>query len=365
MSVLLSFNISDKVTDRSFYCEKCYSVTINVLVSVIVVLVGIGVLCRYILQRQHSNWGVTEDKRPDNGQQLHGISEQKKIRILSEVEVKARAFKLRQQLLAENRALKSQICQQKELLNKLSDGKRKCDESIEQLDGKITKMDGHTYALIRELSQLDHNLELEHKRLNETKTNLNETQMTLEETKEELLETQRALEEMAVSLQQEQQSRMDLSENFRQLQNKLREEQNEKRVMVAALQREVGQCKEELQQAKISHDATIREKQREKRILHDQLATCKEDKGKLEERLREEKEKYKKDMKAMQDQLNKFIDENKGYKVALEHIKREKTEVMAEHKKLLRRLEAAVKELEKFKEQTESRNTQQFTNGQQ
>ncbi len=328
--------------------SSIHTTPVLVVVSLVVLLVTIiGLLCH-----KQRCWRVLiEDSTQSHDEQpLHGISEQKKQRILAEAEVKAKEFKLRQELLVENRALKTQVYQQKKEFSKLSDDKQKCDESMEQINDKVTKINEQNYALILELSQLDYSLDLEHKRLNETQMTLNETQTTLEETERELYETQRRLQETATLLEQEHKLRLDLIEDFKQLQNKLKDEQNQRRVMVASLQKELTRCKEELEQAKLSHDAAMREKQREKRILHGQIEEYNKRQKELEERLKGEKQKYDAEIKVRQDRLNACIDENKGYKKALELISIEKASLMAEHKQLLGKFEAALEELDMYTE---------------
>lgn len=272
------------------------------------------------LLRQRRWRVITDNTQCHNEQPLHGISEQEKRRILAEVELKQSAFKLRQELLAENKALKTQVYQQKEKFSKLNDAKQRCDETIEQMNAKVTKMKEQNYELILELSQLDHSLDLERKRLNETR-------LTLEETERKLLETQRRLEETTEELWKEQSLRMDL-------QNKLKDEQNQRREVVTSLQNEVNRYKEELEQDKINHDAAMREKQKEKHALHVQ------------------RDEYMKQQK-------KLEDENKRHNVELVHIRREKESLMAEHKQLIGKHEAALKELdmyERLKRQIETQN---------
>ena len=300
-------------------------------------------------------WRVTEDsnrRQADDDQPLHGISEQTKQRILAEMENKHRDFKQRQELQAENRALKSQVYQQKKKFSELSDVKQECDETIEQMKDKVTKAGEKNYVLILELSELDHRLDLERKHLeekemslNETRTSLNETQVTLEETERELYEIQRTLRQ---TIEQEQKLRMDLIEDYKHLENRLKEEQNRRRAMEASLRRQLSQCQEELEQAKRSHKAAVDKCQSEKCALQEKINAEKKCQNKLEETLTRERQTYNTNMKAMQDQLTKYINENKEYRGALDHIRREKDSLMAEHKQLLGRFEAALKELDMY-----------------
>ena len=323
----------------------------NVLLMIVLPLVvsTVGVLC--IIRR----WkGLREDgsqrRANDDEEPLHGISEQRKLRILAERESKQLAFKKRQEMLAKNTALKAQVSKKEKELNNLSNDKQECDETIEQMKDKVTKVGEQNYALILELSELDHNLEMERKRLNETKMILNETQMTLEETKLELHETQRMLEETAEHLQQEQKLRLDLNKDYEHLENRLREEQNRRRAMEASLRRELGRLQEEFEQAKRSHRTAMEKCQSEKRALQDQINTSRKRQSELEEILRREREKYSADMKVMQDRLTKCTDENKEYKKAVELITVEKASLMADHKHLLGKFEAALKELDMYTE---------------
>ena len=323
----------------------------NVLLMIVLPLVvsTVGVLC--IIRR----WkGLREDgsqrRANDDEEPLHGISEQRKLRILAERESKQLAFKKRQEMLAKNTALKAQVSKKEKELNNLSNDKQECDETIEQMKDKVTKVGEQNYALILELSELDHNLEMERKRLNETKMILNETQMTLEETKLELHETQRMLEETAEHLQQEQKLRLDLNKDYEHLENRLREEQNRRRAMEASLRRELGRLQEEFEQAKRSHRTAMEKCQSEKCALQDQINTSRKRQSELEEILRREREKYSADMKVMQDRLTKCTDENKEYKKAVELITVEKASLMADHKHLLGKFEAALKELDMYTE---------------
>ena len=336
--------LNNTLTDSPVTFGARSSITTNVLLSLSVVLFSsiIGLLCR------QQCWKVAEDSgQSHDDQPLHGISEQKKQRILAEAEAKAKAFKLRQELLVENRALKTQVHQQKREFTKLSDDKQKCDESMEQMNDKVTKIKKQNYGLILELSQLDHSLDEERKRLNETQMTLTATQVTLEETGRELCETQGRLEEKITQLHQEQKLRLDLTED---LENKLKEEQNQRKLMVGSLRKQLSQCRDELEQTKRSHNAAMERCENEKRSLQEQINAHKKQKNELEERLKGEKERYKADMKVVQDRLNACTDENKGYKVALEIIRREKESLMAEHKELLVKFEAALKELDMYTE---------------
>ncbi len=120
----------------------------QILLSLVVILVTIiGLLCRQILRLRC--WRVTKDSTHDqchDEQPLHDISEQQKRRILAEAECKQTAFKLRQELLAGNKALKTQVYQQKEEFSKLSDDKRKYDEFMKQMNDKVTKMNEKTMS---------------------------------------------------------------------------------------------------------------------------------------------------------------------------------------------------------------------------
>ena len=296
-------------------------------------------------------WRVTEDsnrRQADDDQPLHGISEQTKQRILAEMENKHRDFKQRQELQAENRALKSQVYQQKKKFSEMSDVKQKCKKTIEQMKDKVTKADEENYALKLELSELDHSLDLERKHLNEkemslneTRTSLSATQMTLEKRERELHKKQRTLEQTVEYWQQEQKLTMHLE-------NRLKEEQSGRRAMEASLQRQLSQCQEELEQAKRSHKVAMDKCKSEKRALQEQINAEKKRQNELEEILTREKQTYNTNVKATQDQLTKYINENKEYKGALDHIRREKDSLMAEHKQLLGRFEAALKELDMY-----------------
>lgn len=346
MTASLPLVLNNTVTDSSAIFGVNSSIT-YVLLSVVAVLFSgiIGLQCKQL------RWKVTEESSQCHDDQLlHGISEEKKLRILAEAESKQIVFKQRQELQAENRALKTQVYQQKEEFSKLSDVKQKCDDTIEQMNDKVTKVNEQIYALKLELSELDHSLEVEQKHLHETKTHLNETQMTLEETERELHETQRTLEETALHLQQERKLRMDLIEDFKHLENRLREEQNQWRAKEASLRRELGQCNEELEQARRSHKTAMEKCQSEKRSLQEQINAYKKYQNDLEERLKGEKRKYEANMKVVQDRLTNCTEENKGYKKALELISVEKASLMAEHKQLLGKFEAALKELDMYTE---------------
>ena len=342
----------------------------SIVTSILGLFVVLVLLSTFGLKYGRLCWRsrVTEDtsqRQVDDDQPLHGISEQKKQRILAEMENKHRDFKQRQELQAENRALKSQVYQQKKKFSELSDVKQECDETIEQMKDKVTKAGEKNYVLILELSELDHRLDLERKHLeekemslNETRTSLNETQMTLEETERELYEIQRTLRQ---TIEQEQKLRMDLIEDYKHLENRLKEEQNRRRAMEASLRRQLSQCQEELEQAKRSHKAAMDKCQSEKHALQEQINTHKKHHNELEETLKRERQKHNTDMKVMQDQLTECTEENKGYKKALELMSIEKTNLIAEHKQLLGRFEAVPKELDMYtgrlKQQTETRNT--------
>lgn len=318
-----------------------------------VVLPLAGVLLKFIIGRWKGREDVSQRRSratDDDDQPLHGISEQQKLRILAERESKQLAFKKRQEMLAKNTALTTQVSKKEKELNKLSNDKQECDEKLEKMRDKVTKVDEQNYALILELSELDHNLEMERKHLNETKVILNETQMTLEETKLELHETQRTLQETAEHLQQEQELGLKLSEDYKNLEDRLREEQNRRRAMEASLRRELGRLQEEFEQAKRSHRTAMEKCQSEKRALQDQINTSRKRQSELEDTLKKERERYSSDMKIMQDRLTKCTDENKEYKKAVELITVEKASLMAEHKHLLGKFEAALKELDMYTE---------------
>ena len=348
MSASLPLIVNNTVTDSSaIFGANSSRVITPVLLSVVAVLFSgiIGLQCIQL------RWKATEENSQDhNDQLLHGISEQKKQRILAEAESKQIVLKQRRELQVENRELKTQVYRQKEKFSKLSDVKQKCDDTIEQMNDKVTKFREQNYALTLELSELDHSLEVEHKHLSETQTQLNETQVILEETERELHETQTTLEETAVHLQQERKLRMDLIKDFKQLENRLREEQSQWRAREASLRRELSQCKEELEQARRSHKAAMEKCQSEKRSLQEQINTHMKHRHELQERLKGEKQKYETDMKVMQDRLTNCTEENKGYKKALELISIEKASLMAEHKQLLGKFEAALKELDMYTE---------------
>ena len=332
----------------------------SIVTSILGLFVVLVLLSTFGLKYGRLCWRsrVTEDtsqRQVDDDQPLHGISEQKKQRILAEMENKHRDFKQRQELQAENRALKSQVYQQKKKFSELTDVKQEHDETIEQMKDKVTKAGEKNYVLILELSELDHRLDLERKHLeekemslNETRTSLNKTQMTLEETERELHEMQRTLEQTVEHWQQERKLRMDLIEDYKHLETRLKEEQNRRRAMEASLRRQLSQCQEELEQAKRSHKAAMDKCQSEKRALQEQINAEKKRQNKLEETLTRERQTYNTNMKAMQDQLTKYINENKEYRGALDHIRREKDSLMAEHKQLLGRFEAALKELDMY-----------------
>lgn len=76
--------------------------------------------------------------------------------------------------------------------------------------------------------------------------------------------------------------------------------------MVTSLQDEVNRYKQELEQAIINQDAAMRDKQKEKYILHGQIDQC---------------------MK----QRNNLEDENRRCRVELECVRRENDCVMAEY----------------------------------
>lgn len=345
MSASLPLILNGTVADSS---ATLFGVSVNsstdvllIVFSLVAVLFGVVGLYR--------RWKVTDDTSPHHDDQpLHGISEQKKLKILAEMESKQMIFKQRQELLAENRALKSQVYQQKKEISEIKDVKQKRDETIEQMQDKVNEVDKKNYVLMLELSELDHRLDLERKRLNETQVHLNETQVTLGETERELDETQRELEETAEYLQDERKLRMDLIEDYKHLESRLKEEQSRRRAMEASLRRELGQCQEEFERAKRNHKAAMDKWQSEKRALQEQINAYKKRQSELEEALKREKQMYSSDMKVMQDRLNKCIDENKGYKQALELINKEKASLMDEHKQLLRKFEAALKELDLY-----------------
>ena len=326
---------------------------ITVLLFVALSLAGVSLLLNFIIGRLKGREDVSQRRSratDDDDQPLHGISEQQKLRILAERESKQLAFKKRQEILAKNTALTTQVSKKEKELNKLSNDKQECDEKLEKMRDKVTKVGEQNYALILELSELDHNLGMERKHLNETKVILNETQITLEETKLELHETQRILQETVEHLHQEQKLRLDLTEDYKHLENRLREEQNQRRAMEASLRRELGRLQEEFEQAKRSHRTAMEKCQSEKRALQDQINTSRKRRSELEETLRREREKYSADMKVMQDKLTKYTDENKEYKKAVELITVEKASLMAEHKHLLGKFEAALKELDMYTE---------------
>jgi chromosome segregation ATPase len=284
---------------------------------------------------------------------LHGISDseqQKLTRILAETENKQLAFKQRKEMLSKNTALKTQIDQLNKKISKLSTDKQERDETIEQMKGKMSKVEEQNYALRLELLELDHNLEMERTHLNETKMSLNETQMTLEETKSELHETQGILQETVEHLQQEQKLRLDLIEDYKHLEDRLRDGQNRRRAMEASLRRQLGQLQEEFEQTKRSHRSAMEKCQSEKRTLQEQINTYRKRQSELEEVLKRERERYNADMKVMQDRLTKCTDENTGYKKVVELTNVEKASMMAEQKRLLGKFEADLDDLDMYTE---------------
>ena len=310
----------------------------------------------------------SQRKRTDGASyQVHSRkSDQLKNVTLSQIEQKSLYFKLREELLKENRELKAKLYQRERELDELKVRNKHSDEVIDEMNNSASEKDRNVHELKSELRKQDDMIEWSGMCLKQTQVELEDKEQVLEETCHqltvashnleetcaELEERSRKLEEMQRSLERQQQVEAMLRESLRQSEIRVKKGKD----TIAGLRDEVADCKKQSERDKIDHESKMREKQKEKNNLiasHQRELNAQKERHALEVRQMNEK------VNASNKRIESLEKQAMGYDKALEVLKKEKDGLVTEHNKLLERFEASVRELdvctEKLRIQGETR----------
>ena len=235
MPLLLLFD--DVIT--SLFPDIIRQNTTQVLVVLVLALIVIIRLQYTCIQRERR-------KREDYiYQRSHNFPEKSEQKMLSRIELAATKHKIHQELSAVNQRLEKELNEHREEVEKLRYERKKQSDCIGQMKDKETEYKEHNHRLIAELKEMDDELELK-------KRSLEEMQKRLEESHHKLELREKSLREMQRKIKEEQRIASETQGMLQQQQKERKREKEEFGI-------ELRQWKEKLKQVSIKYDTDIRE----------------------------------------------------------------------------------------------------------
>ena len=312
------------------------------MLSVIVLLLVIGLLLNHIRGKQRSR----DDSIVQHEHALES-SDKMKRKWLANVELESGKLKQKQELLALNRRLREQLNQKDVLVDQLTKDRKKLHTSIEEVSDSRNEYHNRSHALILELKDMDGQLEIKQNMVLELQKNLTEEQNESRRLKTAL---QNQIYELQENLSLSEKAILELKKSLEEHRKSLEEYKKSLEKHKKAL----DECDATLQQERVANETnvrkmqdSIRKHQQESHVLGKQLSEKKQMTTELEDRLNEQKQKYKNDMLSMEKRFQECKLQVSVYKQTVDELKKEKVEVVKDHKVLVGRFEDSLRDLSK------------------